>query len=189
MKTQLDALVSITSLCDSEKIDYMLVGSFSSNFYGIPRATKDADIVIEVTNEQRNALIDKLPSEMSVDPQMSFETATSTTKTLIYVDSICFEIELFDLSEDPFDQSRFSRKVLASYLGGEIYLPTAEDVIIQKIRWFKNAVRAKDLEDAQSVYLVQKEYLDWDYMMHWAKQHGTVEEMESLRARSEASDQ
>ncbi len=185
MKSQLEALAIITELCESEKIDYMLVGSFSSNFYGIPRATKDADIVLEVTPAQRNALIAKLPKEMSADPQMTFETATSTSKTLIYVNSICFEIELFDLSEDPFDQSRFSRRTVVNYLGKEIYLPTAEDVIIQKIRWFKNAVRAKDLEDAQSVYLVQKEYLDWEYMLRWAKEHGTEEQMDSLKIESD----
>jgi len=181
MKSQLAALTVITDLFDYERIDYMLVGSFSSNFYGVPRATKDADIVIEVSHEQRNSILDKLPTEMSVDPQMTFETATSTTKTLIYVESICFEIELFDLSEDPFDQCRFSRRTRVNYLDQEIYLPTAEDVIIQKIRWFKNAVRGKDLEDAQSVYLVQKDYLDWDYIMHWAELHGTVEEMQALQ--------
>ena len=29
-------------------VDYMLVGSFSSNFYGIPRATQDADFVVQL---------------------------------------------------------------------------------------------------------------------------------------------
>jgi hypothetical protein len=31
-----------------EEIPFMLVGSYSSSFYGIPRSTKDADIVVEL---------------------------------------------------------------------------------------------------------------------------------------------
>ena len=37
----------ITEILNREKISYMVVGSFSSNYNGIPRSTKDADIVLE----------------------------------------------------------------------------------------------------------------------------------------------
>jgi hypothetical protein len=156
----------------------MLVGSFSSNFYGIPRATKDADLMIQISHEQRRSFLAKLPTEMKVDPQMTFETATATTKTLIYGESIGFEIELFDLSDD---LNRFARRTLVSYMDQMFYLPTAEDMILQKMRWYKKAFRGKDLEDAQSVYLVQKAYLNWNYIMRWAKQHGTFVEMQALQ--------
>jgi hypothetical protein len=158
----------------------MIVGSFSSNFYSIPRATKDADMVIQVTSDQRKRLIQKLPAEMEVDPQMFFETATATTKTLIYVPSIAFEIELFDLSDDDFDRSRFGRRVKLDFNGNTVYLPTAEDVIIQKLRWYVSAKRAKDLEDAKNVYLTQKEYLDLAYIEKWANDHDSREVLNTL---------
>lgn len=45
-------------------IDYMLVGSFASNQHGIPRATKDADFVIDTPTDQ----IEELPSAPSCHP-------------------------------------------------------------------------------------------------------------------------
>ncbi len=42
-----DALVQVLRVLQQRRIPYMLVGAFSSNAYGYPRATKDADIVIQ----------------------------------------------------------------------------------------------------------------------------------------------
>ena len=35
-------------------IPYMLVGSFSSNYYGLPRSTKDADFVVQIEHQLLN---------------------------------------------------------------------------------------------------------------------------------------
>lgn len=179
--TQFEAVSKIVSLCEEESIDYMIVGSFSSNFFGIPRATKDADIVVQVSSEQKKRLLEKLPQEMELEPQISFEMATNTIRTLIYVPSIAFEIELFELSDDPFDQSRFDRRMNVDFNNVSICLPTPEDVIIQKLRWYKNARRDKDLEDASHVYLIQKEHLDTDYIQQWLTQHGSEEFFNSFK--------
>ncbi len=45
MKVEQVAAAVVQAL-ETVGIDYILVGSFSSGFYGIPRATKDVDIVI-----------------------------------------------------------------------------------------------------------------------------------------------
>jgi hypothetical protein len=45
MKTGTEAVVVLVDLLQEVGIDYMLVGSFSSNFYGVARATADADLV------------------------------------------------------------------------------------------------------------------------------------------------
>ncbi len=180
--TQFEAIVKIVSLCELESIAYMIVGSFSSNFFGIPRATKDADIVIQVSSEQKNRLLEKLPQEMELERQILFEMATNTIKTLIYIPSIAFEIELFDLSDDPFDQTRFDRRINIIFNNISIFLPTPEDVIIQKLRWYKNARRDKDLEDASHVYLVQKDNLDIDYIQKWLIQHGSEEFFQGFKS-------
>jgi hypothetical protein len=40
-----EALISLIRTFDKAGVPYMIVGSYSSNFYGIPRSTKDADVV------------------------------------------------------------------------------------------------------------------------------------------------
>ena len=63
-------------------LDYMVVGSFSSNRYGVPRATKDADLVLRVVAAQRERLFTELPKSFHIDPQVSFEMVTGTWRQI-----------------------------------------------------------------------------------------------------------
>jgi len=66
MKT-LEALQRFTDLLNREEIPYLVVGSFSSNFHGIPRSTKDADLVLEFDSETWSKLSAELPAEVTRD--------------------------------------------------------------------------------------------------------------------------
>ena len=64
-----------------------------------------------------------------------------------------------------------------SGLGAETRIPTAEDVVIQKVRWG----RLKDLADALNVLAVQGGRLDFAYIERWCRAHGTLERLDELR--------
>lgn len=55
-------------------VPYMIVGSLASNFHGIPRATADADFVVEIDPGALQRLGDGLPPGLSLQSQGSFET-------------------------------------------------------------------------------------------------------------------
>lgn len=152
----------------------MVVGSLSSNYYGVARNTKDADIIIE-TDERLPELYERLKHHFAADPQISFETVQMTTKHVIKHLGTGFSIELFLLSEDAHDQLRFERKVRIQDGLLDAYLPTAEDVIIQKLRWG----RRKDRDDVIDVILAQHEALDWPYIQAWCEQHGSVDRLKA----------
>jgi hypothetical protein len=142
MKNGNDVVARMIAAFESLGIDYMLVGSYSSNYFGIPRATKDADFVAIMSGKAQQLEV-MLGSEFLFDPQPSFEIVTGTTREMITVPSLSFDVEVFQLSKDEHDQRRFERrrKVFDEIVGREIYLPTVEDVIITKIRWAKLAKR------------------------------------------------
>jgi hypothetical protein len=166
-------------------LDYMVVGSFSSNRYGVPRATKDADLVLRVAAEQRERLFAELPKSFRIDPQVSFEMVTGTWRQIIEIPEIPFTIELFELSGDAHDQSRFGRRQALTLLGREAWLPTAEDVVIQKLRWCKGARRGKDFDDAVAVMGVQGEQaLDWPYIEQWCARHDTLDVLAEAKAEA-----
>jgi hypothetical protein len=50
-----------------------------------------------------------------------------------------FKIDLFPLTDEPFDQERFRRRRQAKLRDRAVYFPTAEDVVIQKLRWMTPA--------------------------------------------------
>ena len=95
-----------------------------------------------------------------------------------------FKVELFQPSDDPHDRARFERRILQPFLTGHAYLPTAEDVLIQKLRWGRLARRVKDMEDARNIIAVQAESLDYRYVRRWCDLHGTRELLEELITRA-----
>lgn len=157
---------------------YMLVGSFSSNAYGTPRSTQDMDIVMHIDADEVQVLLGELGDRFKLEPQIGFETKLFTTKHLIRIDDSPFMIEVFELSTDPHDQSRFERRTAIEVLGHQVWIASVEDVIIQKLRW----ARAKDLDDVRGILLVQNQSLDWDYLQRWCDQHQTSEKLSHLRA-------
>ena len=180
------ALVSLIHTLEKAKVPYMIVGSYSSNFYGIPRSTKDADLVVNLDHLDWSKLAAILPAELELEQQSSFEMVTSTRKELIKVKGSPFEIELFHLSQDAHDSSRFERRKKVEVLPGvDAYLPTAEDVIIQKLRWSRGAKRAKDFADVVAVLQVQgPARLDWGYIESWCAKHGTLDLLEEAKTEA-----
>ena len=72
--TSEDATMAVVDALEALHIPYMLVGSFSSNYYGIGRSTKDVDFVIQLGPESLSSLASHLGPAFRLDPQMTFET-------------------------------------------------------------------------------------------------------------------
>ncbi len=180
-----ESLLALARAFDQAEVPYMIVGSYSSNFYGIPRSTKDADLVVHLPSSEWTRLPELLPNGLEVEDQMSFEMVTSTRRELIRVKGSLFQIELFRLSEDLHDRSRFSRRQrMELFPGAVVFLPTPEDVIVQKIRWSAVARRTKDFEDTVAVIQIQGDSLDWTYIEKWCAEHGTLEILAEARAEA-----
>lgn len=139
------------------QVPYMLVGSFSTNAYGIERATKDADFVVELGSTTLSQVARHLGPRFTLDPQMRFETVTGTSRSIMTVEGTPFVVEFFGLGRDPHDRERFARRVRVPLLGGSAWLPTVEDVIITKLRWASIGGRAKDRDDVRDVVAVQQD--------------------------------
>ena len=168
---------------EAEEISYMVVGALSSSVFGIPRATKDVDIVLQLqTREALRHLEDRLSRVVVFDPQVTFETLTGSVRHILTARTKPpFIIELFELGSDPFVVERFSRRRAewSGQIKRNVFLPTAEDVIVQKLRWG----RAKDLEDARDVLAVQTpDKLDMGYITRWCEIHQTSGRLQVMLA-------
>ncbi|MEI6674528.1 MAG: hypothetical protein WCO57_05065 [Verrucomicrobiota bacterium] len=166
---------------EAESIPYMVVGALSSSVFGIPRATKDVDIVLQLlTREPLHRLEARLAEVVVFDPQVTFETLTGSVRHILTAKTRPpFIVELFELGSDPFVVERFSRRRAAwsAQIKRQIYLPTAEDVIVQKLRWG----RPKDLEDARDVLAVQTPAkLEMGYITRWSAIHQTYGQLHAM---------
>lgn len=169
-----EAVVVFVDLLERLDVPYVITGSLASNFHGVPRSTRDADIVVDLAGDALDRLAEALPTELTFDPQAAFETVTGTTRHLVRLLGSVFVIELFLLSDDPHDRERFARRLRVRALDRLVWVPTVEDVIVTKLRWAAGGGRPKDLEDVRNVVAVSGDSVDWGYVRRWCHRHGTA---------------
>ena len=177
----LEAVRAVLDALDAASAPYMLTGSFASNAYGIARSTKDADVVVDFASADIKKIIANLDPQIVMQEQMMFETITGTTRHILEVVGNPFKIELFHINPDPFMSSRFGRRVEVDYpeLQRKVWLPRADDVVVQKLRWG----REKDLSDVEDVIFVSGPHLDFAYIEQWCTAHGTLDRLNAIRAK------
>ncbi len=176
--TSLEATAAVVDALEQLSIPYMLVGAFSVNAYSIPRSTKDADFVVELEPGDLTRLCKHLGADFRLDRQMQFETITNTVRNVMVYLPKEFKIELFRLTNDPHHVERFRRRRRVK-LGGtslDAWMPAAEDVVIQKLRW----ARPKDIEDATNILAVSGSILDHADIEKWTRLHGSHETYQKL---------
>jgi hypothetical protein len=179
--TAQEATAAVIDAFDALQIPYVLVGSLSASYYGIARSTQDADFVAQATPETVSSLLDRLEKVFQADRQMSFESVTAPGRYLLRQVDGTFAVELFLLSDDAHDQQRFARRCRRRILDRDVSIPTAEDVIVAKLRWSHAGRRHKDVDDARDVIAVQGNWIDWDYVNSWCDRHGTRELLDHVR--------
>jgi hypothetical protein len=167
--------VKVIQAAEAAGAEFMAVGAIAAGAYGVPRSTRDVDLLVGISvGGGINGIIAKLQGDVEFDPQVVFDTLTWGRR---HVGRSRFDppykVELFEVFDDPFVHSEFSRRqqVFVPMLGRTTWLPTPEDVVVQKLRWGRN----KDLDDARDVLAVQgPETLDMAYIEHWCALHGTA---------------
>jgi len=183
--TSEEVIIAVIDALEAVDLRFMVVGSVATNFYGIPRSTRDADFVIQAAPPLA-ALVEHLGTNLRLSAQASFEGVTGTLRHRIEARGTPFTVELFELSDDAHDVSRFSRRRRVSLFGRHVFVATAEDTVVTKLRWAMQPGREKDVDDVRSVIAVQGDGLDWAYVKEWCSQHGTSALLEKIRKSVES---
>lgn len=168
-----EAVLYLINALETMRAEYAISGSFASNFWGEPRSTRDIDIIFRPETLDVSELGQKVSSAFELDTQMRFEGITGTSRYVLVDRRTGFQAELFLLTDDPFDQSRFARRTQAELSGVRAIFLTAEDVIVQKLLWLQRSGDQKHNEDVRKTMAVQYAGLDWDYIRRWTEEHGT----------------
>ena len=137
------------------------------------------DFVVAMPADALDELLRALPPEFCVDPQARMELFTGTMRWVVEVKGAELKLEFFLLGGDPHHAEEFARR-RRQWLPDaavEASVATAEDLIIQKLRW----ARAKDLEDIRGILSLQSSALDFPCIEKWCDIHGTRARLDELR--------
>ena len=175
----------------SLNIRFLIGGSLASSIHGVPRATMDVDLVLDLKREQIGPLAKLLGAEFYADVQ-ALENAVETGRSfnLIHYAS-SYKYDIFPLSSDPFHQTEFQRRVVVRVElpeAGTLELPiaTAEDTVLSKLLWYRSGGEAstRQWSDILGVLRVSSDQLDMAYLREWAGRLAVAGLLE--RALSEA---
>ncbi|HZK49254.1 MAG TPA: hypothetical protein VFD74_06620 [Thermoleophilia bacterium] len=167
--TQIRILGEILDILADLHIPHMVVGSFASGFHGEFRATQDADLVIDPTVEQLDALLELVSGDFYVSPEAAAEALSRRGQfNLVHFDS-AWKIDLIIRKERPFSREEFARRQEGNLSGRQAPVNSPEDVILAKLEWAKNSGSTRQIEDAAGVIAAWGGALDWDYIDHWAR--------------------
>lgn len=172
-------LIALVKILNRLKIPYMVTGGIAVLMWGRIRLTADIDVVIELKNNQiksfREALL-SLGKAAYIDAD-AMEEALRHHGEFNFIDANSgLKIDFWILDDkDPFDISRFKRRVYKSSLGQRVAFTTAEDLLLAKLKWYKKSGSSRQLEDSESIVKVSGKKLDRVYLSNWAKKLGLTE--------------
>ena len=183
--TERDALFQALDALEALQIPYMAVGSFASTFWGRPRMTHDADLVVELPLEKVTELA-RLLAPHFYAPVFVIEDAVSKRGqfNLIHLDC-AFKIDLWLRKDSPYAAAAFERRLLGSVFGREVWVSSPEDVILSKLLWYRAApVLDRQFQDVLEVYEIQEPHLEHDYLDRWACSLGIADLLERVRQQA-----
>ena len=192
METPFKVLSLVASLLEQQQITYVLVGSLASSMHGMYRSTADIDIVADVHSDQvipllaalhQNFYVDEHAVREAIDRRQSFNA--------IHFDSV-LKVDIFIPKSDEFSRKQIERrelKKLAPDVEQMVYVATAEDTVLAKLRGYESGGRVSTTQwnDVLGIIGGSPSKLDLAYLHEWAQKLDITELLD--RAFREARDE
>ncbi|MGE5296435.1 MAG: hypothetical protein ACM3VT_16570 [Solirubrobacterales bacterium] len=169
MSDEHEFLVRLTRLLDEAGIPYMATGSMGSSIHGRPRATQDADIVIDPDERQLVSLIALLGQDYYVSRDAAMDALRRRTMFNVIDLKGGRKADLIIRKDRPFSRQEFSRRRQIEVLGQILSVAAPEDIILSKLEWMKGRESDVQYSDALGVAIAQWGNLDLEYLRKWAK--------------------
>lgn len=176
-------LVDIGKIFEKLKLPYLIIGGMAVLVWGKPRFTADIDVVLEIEPSGVGGLVAALKGLNEagyVDEDVVSEMVRSGGE-FNFIDGVTgIKVDFWILKKDPFDSSRLKRRVAKDISGQKVYFTSPEDLILSKLKWYKESHSARHLDDVESVLRLSGGELDVVYLKEWAGKLGVSEELGKL---------
>lgn len=171
-------------LLEGAGIFYYVTGGVAASYHGDPRATRDLDVVVQIDQGNIDSLVALLSERGFYVPEGAVEEVRRGVGKTINVthQETLANADILASPATPFDDAQMSRRELADV---GFYVCSAEDAILQKLRWSQRSLSEKQWRDVQGIVRMQRDALDLNYLYGWAEQIGVSERLRVLFEESE----
>ena len=176
----LQAALQVAAALERCGVRYLVGGSVASSVTGEPRSTLDVDLVVALTQEDVEPFLANLGDGFYSDEEtLRGAIRTRSSVNLIHKETST-KVDLFILGGTPLDDEQMERRVRLQVATGPdrfLYVYTAEDILLQKLRWYRLGNEASDRQwrDILGIIRVQGRRLDRSYLRRGALTLGVTD--------------
>ncbi len=171
----LEELEFAVKLLEREGMRYMIGGGIANSYWGFPRSTTDIDFIVPLFYSSDKDALQRIENELAKE---GWEIKADAGRPLI-AEKPSVRLDFWSI-KSIYDKERFERRTKVRLEYFDIWITTAEDLILQKLMWF----RSKDIEDIRGI-LARQERLDWSYLKKWARELALEDRLESIKKGEE----
>ncbi|MBV6506143.1 MAG: hypothetical protein ILNGONEN_01714 [Syntrophorhabdaceae bacterium] len=186
---ELQIIVSVTKRLEALKIPHFIQGGIASIIYGEERLTNDADIVIRSLPFHIQRFVQAFENDFVVSVEAVQDALNKHYAFNIIHIETAFKIDFYPVTDaDEMEISAFARRQAHDIGAGEIWLASAEDVVLAKLHWFRKGgeVSEKQWRDILGILKVQGSKIDFTYLEPMAARFGLADLLQ--RAREDAGE-
>ena len=149
----------------------MITGSIATNFYAVPRMTRDIDIVIEVKKEDTNRLSALFEKDFYIDRESVIEAVDQKGMfNMIHNESV-FKIDFIVRKDSSYRKLEFERRRQVEVEGVGLWIVSPEDLILSKLVWAQDSRSEMQLGDVRNLLSMVKD-IDISYLERWVRSLG-----------------
>ncbi|MDP3505816.1 MAG: hypothetical protein Q8S33_36065 [Myxococcales bacterium] len=189
LSPELRATFDVARAFEKARVAYYLCGSMASSAQGVPRASADVDFVADLMPHHVRAWVAALGPDFEVDEEMLREAIEHRRSLNIFDLRSALKVDVFIAGFDSWDREQLKRArtgLITRQDHAEVALPSPEDTVLAKLRWYRQGGEVSDRQwaDILGVLQVQVGRLDLTYMRRWAATIGVADLLERALAAS-----
>lgn len=182
----LDAAEEIAAVFESLGVRYLLGGSMAVSVWSEPRFTRDVDMIAELAARDVAPLIAALSDRWYADEHLIRGAVAAHSSFHLIRFRRMVKVDVFVPPSTGHHAAKWGRARIVK-LSREATRPvattSAEDMLIQKLVWFREGGEVSELQwrDVTGLIRTLGGELDWAYIRSWCEQLALDELLESAR--------